>query len=147
MHVILDDTAVIPRFQIGMIVRNETFEDYESGFYEPTRIEDAHVLGVHYEMVNTTLVELAHRYRIAHSALFPGWNTENLRICRGLCSSRNKRVHGWTADKEWMMKMMLLSGVDAIVTSYPKRLSKIIASWREICNQRASKRQYRYYFL
>ena len=45
------------------------------------------------------------------------------------------------------MKMMLLSGVDAIVTSYPKKLSDIIADWREICNQRASRRQYRYYFL
>lgn len=57
----MDEILFTARFQIGLIVRNETFEDYESGFYEPTRIEDAQVLGVHYEMVNTTLVEFAHR--------------------------------------------------------------------------------------
>lgn len=46
---------------------------------------------------------------------------------------RNKKVYGWTVDDEESMKKMLVEHVDAIVTSNPSLLHRVIRDTRTRC--------------
>jgi len=42
--------------------------------------------------------------------------------------ANNMHVHTWTIDKEEEMRRLLALGVDGIITDYPDRLLKVMAS-------------------
>jgi len=86
---------LLPGQQVGYVVMNETRAARELGLHLPLRLGSAEVVAVHHEMVDGDL----------------------LAELRGA----GKLVHGWTANEPRMMRHLLESGVDAIVTSHPQR--------------------------
>ncbi|XP_073059766.1 glycerophosphodiester phosphodiesterase GDPD4 [Primulina eburnea] len=51
----------------------------------------------------------------------------------GILHGRNKKVYGWTVDDEESMKKMLLEHVDAVVTSNPSLLHRVMQDTRTRC--------------
>lgn len=49
------------------------------------------------------------------------------------CNRRNKKVYAWTVDDEDSMKKMLFERVDAIVTSNPSLLQRLMQDVRTQC--------------
>ncbi|XP_028800346.1 glycerophosphodiester phosphodiesterase GDPD4-like isoform X2 [Neltuma alba] len=71
------------------------------------RIKDAEVVGVYHPLIDDKLVKVLHR--------------------------RKKRVYAWTVDDEESMQKMLSEHVDAIVTSYPTLLQRVMQDTRTRC--------------
>lgn len=46
---------------------------------------------------------------------------------------RNKKVYSWTVDEEDSMHRMLLEGVDAVVTSNPTLLQRVMQDVKTQC--------------
>ncbi|KAK4256380.1 hypothetical protein QN277_009255 [Acacia crassicarpa] len=71
------------------------------------RIKDAEVVGVYHPLIDEKLVKVLHR--------------------------RKKRVYAWTVDDEESMQRMLSEHVEAIVTSYPTLLQRVMQDARTRC--------------
>ncbi|KAL6525328.1 Glycerophosphodiester phosphodiesterase gdpd4 [Orobanche minor] len=73
------------------------------------RMRGAGVVGVYHPLIDEQLVKILHR--------------------------RNKKVYAWTVDKEDSMQKMLLERVDAVVTSNPSLLQRVMQDVRTQCFQ------------
>jgi glycerophosphoryl diester phosphodiesterase len=89
---------------VGYIVMNDTVSGKVT---ELLRMEGAHVVGAYHGLVTKKLVTTAHR--------------------------AGKRVHAWTVDDESVMQRTLKAGVDAIITSLPGVLQRVMSSERQRC--------------
>jgi len=89
---------------VGYIVMNDTVSGKVT---ELLRMEGAHVVGAYHGLVTKKLVTTAHR--------------------------AGKRLHAWTVDDESVMQRTLKAGVDAIITSLPGVLQRVMSSNRQQC--------------
>ncbi|ESW20626.1 hypothetical protein PHAVU_005G002500 [Phaseolus vulgaris] len=71
------------------------------------RMKGAEVVGVYHRLINEKLVKVLHR--------------------------RNKKVYAWTVDDEESMRRMLFEDVDAIVTSDPTSLQRLMQDIKLQC--------------
>lgn len=71
------------------------------------RMRNAEVVGVYHPLIDEKVVRILH--------------------------GRNKKVYGWTVDDEESMKKMLVEHVDAIVTSNPSLLHRVMRDTRTQC--------------
>lgn len=71
------------------------------------RMRNAEVVGVYHPLIDEKVVRILH--------------------------GRNKKVYGWTVDDEESMKKMLVEHVDAIVTSNPSLLHRVMQDTRTQC--------------
>ncbi|CAA0837703.1 Glycerophosphodiester phosphodiesterase GDPD4 [Striga hermonthica] len=71
------------------------------------RMRGAGVVGVYHPLIDEQLVKVLHR--------------------------RKKKVYAWTVDEDEAMQKMLLEGVDAVVTSNPSRLQRVMQDVRTEC--------------
>ncbi|KZV57117.1 hypothetical protein F511_05991 [Dorcoceras hygrometricum] len=71
------------------------------------RMRGAEVVGVYHPLIDEKVVRILHR--------------------------RNKKVYGWTVDDEESMQKMLIEHVDAIVTSNPSLLHRVMHDIRTRC--------------
>ncbi|XP_024031609.1 glycerophosphodiester phosphodiesterase GDPD4 [Morus notabilis] len=71
------------------------------------RMKDAAVVGVYHPLIDEKLVRVLHR--------------------------RSKKVYAWTVDNVTSMRKMLFEGVDAVVTSDPTLLQRLIQDTRIQC--------------
>ncbi|PIN02052.1 Glycerophosphodiester phosphodiesterase [Handroanthus impetiginosus] len=71
------------------------------------RMRGAGVVGVYHPLIDEKLVKILH--------------------------ARNKKVYAWTVDEGEWMKRMLLEHVDAVVTSNPALLQRVMQDVRTQC--------------
>ncbi|KAL6498383.1 hypothetical protein OROHE_026651 [Orobanche hederae] len=83
------------------------------------RMRGAGVVGVYHPLIDEQLV------KILHSEF----------VVIGGDNRRNKKVYAWTVDKEDSMQKMLLERVDAVVTSNPSLLQRVMQDVRTQCFQ------------
>ncbi|KAL3845725.1 hypothetical protein ACJIZ3_003128 [Penstemon smallii] len=76
---------------------------------ELLRMKDAGVVGVYHPLIDENLVKILH--------------------------GRNKKVYAWTVDEEESMQNMLLERVDAVVTSNPSLLQRLMQDITTQCLQ------------
>jgi glycerophosphoryl diester phosphodiesterase len=97
------------RQRVGLVVLNETSAARTAGLHEPLRLQHlgTEVTGVHYSMATVELTQLL--------------------------QSAGKKVYYWTANSASMMKSVLDAGADAVVTSYPRKLTTALQSRAAAC--------------
>ncbi|KAK4489990.1 hypothetical protein RD792_000644 [Penstemon davidsonii] len=83
------------------------------------RMKDAGVVGVYHPLIDENLVKILHGYEF--------------QVCTVV--SRNKKVYAWTVDEEESMQNMLLERVDAVVTSNPSLLQRLMQDITSQCLQ------------
>ncbi|GER27626.1 PLC-like phosphodiesterases superfamily protein [Striga asiatica] len=71
------------------------------------RMRGADVVGVYHPLIDEQIVKVLHR--------------------------RKKKVYAWTVDEDEAMQKMLLEGVDAVVTSNPSQLQRVMQDVRTEC--------------
>lgn len=99
-----DVLNLAPDAMVGYIV----MMDPSTGTRTPLlRMRGAGVVGVYHHLIDEKLVKLLH--------------------------GRNKKVYSWTVDDEVSMKEMLIKRVDAIVTSNPSMLKRVMQDARTQC--------------
>ena len=89
-----------PKQAVGYVVMNESSQDRREGRDRLERLSGVQNVAMHHEMVGHAVLEAAH--------------------------ASGKRVFGWTANTPSMMRKLLDTNVDAIVTNFPKPLLRAI---------------------
>ncbi|XAR62762.1 Glycerophosphodiester phosphodiesterase [Bertholletia excelsa] len=99
-----DVKKLSPDITVGYVVVNDPSTGVRSKLL---RMKNAGVVGVYHPLIDNKLVKILH--------------------------GRNKKVYAWTVDDDVSMKKMLYEHVDAIVTSNPTLLQRLMQDMRTEC--------------
>ena len=91
----------------GEVLLNDTAQAIREGMHRPFRLKAAGALAVHHAMLDEDLVERARQ--------------------------SGMRVFGWTANEPYMMRQVMASGADAVVTNEPQDFERAAEAWRQRC--------------
>uniref|UniRef100_A0A803LHE5 glycerophosphodiester phosphodiesterase n=1 Tax=Chenopodium quinoa TaxID=63459 RepID=A0A803LHE5_CHEQI len=113
-QVILDAKVGPPLYEKGLVekilavVGYIVMKDPKTGFRSNLlRMKRAGIVGVYHPLIDEKLVQILH------------W--------------RNKKIYAWTVDDMVSMQDMLISSVDAVVTSNPALLQQLMLDTRTLC--------------
>ncbi|KAF6143941.1 hypothetical protein GIB67_001735 [Kingdonia uniflora] len=95
-------------FQVGYIVMKDPSTGTRTNLL---RIKGARVAGVYHPLIDNSLIKILHGYEL----------------------QRNKKIYAWTVDDEDSLRRMLVQRVDAIVTSNPTLLQRLMQEVRTQC--------------
>ncbi|XP_021760845.1 glycerophosphodiester phosphodiesterase GDPD4-like [Chenopodium quinoa] len=93
-----------PNTTVGYIVMKDPKTGFRSNLL---RMKRAGIVGVYHPLIDEKLVQILH------------W--------------RNKKIYAWTVDDMVSMQDMLISSVDAVVTSNPALLQQLMLDTRTLC--------------